>query len=69
MENLQEHLAMTAKDQKVKTKVPKMNLKLNPLFFRVARIQQTFKAALTNWRRPLDSYEGKSTKWTLGLTA
>ena len=69
MEKLQELLVMMAKDQKVKTKVPKMNLKLNHLFLRVAHIQQTFKAALTDWRRPLDSYEGKSTKWTLGLTA
>ena len=64
---MQELLAMTTKDQKVKMMVLKMNLQLNPLPLRVARIQQTFKVALIDWRRPLDSYEGKSTKWTLGL--
>ena len=63
MGNLQEHLEMKKKLQKVMTKVTKVNLKLNPLLLRVARTQLASKVVLTGWRRSSDPFEGKSTKW------
>ena len=64
---MQKHLEMKKKVQKVMMKVTKVNLKLNPILLRVAQTQLASKVILTGWRRPSDPFEGKSTKWTLGL--